>query len=690
MFLRSPLAPLARIPEWLRSRARRADPRPLRLGLGAVLIVLSQLAAGSARADELLQPAWVTASGILGLARSAQVQQPRPLDVAILSLRDGPQATSPMTDPPSLLESSHREASTPVLRPSRSSGFLNLNAFHERSREASGTAHARSARTRLELEGAMNLSGWVLESRAASIEPRSGSGHRDLARLTLGDTRLVHDLTDWRARIELGDVRFATSGFQRADAVRGVAVTTRFELQPFRRFTPSGRQEFSLERPSTVEVRVNGGSIKSFELAPGRYDLRDFELGSGINDVRVRVRDSLGQVRELEFGLAFEPTLLAPGTHQFSYAIGLPQRVEANRVRYPKQRPTISAFHKTGISDAFTAGLNLQADEFRTTLGTEGTWATTLGTLRADLALSRSRERHSDLAARLRYDHVDLSPANATHRVVSITLESRSQHFASLGPRATISNPPLEVSARLEQDVLTSMRGAVELRHARGRVPGSDRSSVMLWLKRRLTERLGGSIDAEWSLERCWSGGSERQLRSILQLTWTAAQSGQSMHFRQDSRTRESAVDWTRAPVDQTRGWGAHTGLVRTPSQDRLAGDLRFEGERFEVEAHQGSRFDLESHRHVGSRSSVRIGTAIAYAGGVFAWSEPIEKSFVILESSEPGLPLLHRVVPGLEPYQPIALEAASLGGNLGGDLPRVHPAYKSGAVLSSPSARTR
>lgn len=127
-------------------------------------------------------------------------------------------------------------------------------------------------------------------------------------------------------------------------------------LQPRRNVRPAGRRSFVLERPSTVEVYVNGALANRFEAPAGALNLDDIPLASMANDVAIVVEDSLGR-RELDsFSLAADITLLAPGLTEFSFSGGLLRDAFADRqYNYTSDLAAGGAVQR-GLTDSLTLG----------------------------------------------------------------------------------------------------------------------------------------------------------------------------------------------------------------------------------------------------------------------------------------------------------------------------------------------
>ncbi len=105
---------------------------------------------------------------------------------------------------------------------------------------------------------------------------------------------------------------------------------------------------------------MNGFLYSQLRLAPGIFNIRDFPLATGQNNVKVKIRDDLGQEETFDFSVLFENTLLGKGVHEFSYSVGLPWTDSGADRAYDNTGAFSTLFHRFGISDQVTLGLNFQ------------------------------------------------------------------------------------------------------------------------------------------------------------------------------------------------------------------------------------------------------------------------------------------------------------------------------------------
>ena len=132
-------------------------------------------------------------------------------------------------------------------------------------------------------------------------------------------SRLVYDFADEEIRIQAGDADVYGTGYQSAPDVLGVTVEkSPRKLSPGENIRATGKSSFRIERPSDVEVLVNGAISQKLRLRAGNYNLSDLPLATGANEVQLIITDDTGERRTLAFTTFFDGNLLGEGKHEWS------------------------------------------------------------------------------------------------------------------------------------------------------------------------------------------------------------------------------------------------------------------------------------------------------------------------------------------------------------------------------------
>lgn len=202
---------------------------------------------------------------------------------------------------------------------------------------------------------------WELAGRLGPVAGLSDFHYSDpdgLVRLT---SRLVWDDIDALRRVTLGDFVAATPVLGSQLVLGGISFARDFGLQPYVVTSPEPSIEGVLQTPSDLEIYLNDTLVERLHLPAGEFDLRNLPARAGAGEVRVLIRDAFGRVREL--GLEFYATsrLLKSGIHQYAYQLGR-RREHLGETSFDYGDPAFLAFHRLGVSDVFTAGLQAELD----------------------------------------------------------------------------------------------------------------------------------------------------------------------------------------------------------------------------------------------------------------------------------------------------------------------------------------
>lgn len=578
------------------------------------------------------------------------------------------------------------------------SSILNVRAGADYVHEAASSDLEGRQPLRLDIEWAANAYRTVIESDASFTEDALRPWQR-------GDIRLIRDDPERALRYRAGDVTFRTAGFGAFRALGGVSVAREYGfLQPYRITEPLGRHEFVLKRASKVEVLVNGHLSRSLRLDPGVFDIRDFPFTDGINDVRLRISDDVGREEVIDLAFYFDTDLLAPGVDEFSYTVGVPSFTDKGLRKYQTRTLTGSMFHRVGVTETLTAGVNFQGDKNNQLAGAEAQYASPFGNFVADVAVSRILDIGVDYAARLQYQFLDATARNRYRRTFSASLTNRGLRFGALGAVAPSNRVALDASARYSQilfpGLTPGLTGGVGGDYQLAR--GDRRNTYGINLNLRKTFRAGLSADLSFNFDRVPSGPNET--RVFASMTWSAPKIGQSFRISRDTRARASRFDWQYSP-EFNIGLPAATASVEQTTDDRkVEGTVRLNGFRSEQRLSHDFSDPRDLPGVVDRRTEARFATALVFADGHFALSRPVNDSFAMVVA-HPNLrghiigvdrvgehnsaevdAFGPAVVPNLASYQlrNVRIEASNLpvGLELGQALHQVEPGFRSGVVI--------
>ncbi len=307
------------------------------------------------------------------------------------------------------------------LRPSQQSGYFNFR-FNQSYQYGSGA----TTDSKLPLSGHVdfveNVNGFVFESMADYLEGQQYSWRRQ-------DTRVRKDDEENMIRYTLGDLTLGTRGFQLSPLMAGLSVVREFSIQPYRTLRPLSNTEILIKRTSIVEIYVNGFLYSQMRLAAGVFNIRDFPLTLGQNNVKVKIRDDLGQEETFDFSVLFENSILVKGEQEFSYSAGYPWTESGADRAYSNSGILSNFFHRVGITDDLTVGLNYQNYLSQALTGIEISGITNWGYFSSDVAYGDQGQIIHGYAERLRYRTLDRMGGVDVPVVLTLETENRDPFF---------------------------------------------------------------------------------------------------------------------------------------------------------------------------------------------------------------------------------------------------------------------
>lgn len=578
------------------------------------------------------------------------------------------------------------------------SAYTNIRASMEYLARPSGLVTTSEGRQPMSLaiENAINIRGWVIEAEAFYHE----GGPQRWGR---GAVRLVKDFVADRLRLQVGDINYPVSSVQSGTPLGGIVLARNFTLQPYRTSQPSGQRDFVLEAPSVVEVMVNGRPARSFRLQPGPYSLADFPGTAGTNDIQVRITDVYGRERSISFPFFFDNQLLDEGLHEYSYAMGFPSTVDRDRYHYDRDRPTFSGFHRVGVSENVTLGASIQADHRQQIFGTEILFASPLGTIVLEPAMSKTygvkgyqvTARYRDFRNGAQFWQQRTITAQATWK------DSVFASFGSLTPNNDVTwDASVRVGQPITNNLVATLAGRVQI--VRDPTLGNGHS-----IDFSLRQRLGrtGSFDVTVTKGRDTDGKQEIGIFASVRFNFLEGRFSADSSI--DTIERQRRLDLRYQDFHPVDAFNLTLGLVNQPNNNQLNGSATYTHQRFEASLrHDLTRTPLESGGFgLDNRSTANFGTAFAYADGHVGVTRPISNSFAMVvphprlknlsvgvDPSTTGHYLSETdilgppVVPNITAYfvRPLLVTVpdAPVTYDIGNDRPMVTPGYRTGTLV--------
>lgn len=295
--------------------------------------------------------------------------------------------------------------------------------------------HLAPAREAVALEAGAHLGPSLLLHRSQIVT--DAQGHRHLSRVaTTWNLDQPERLLRWTA----GDLATRSDEGSAGVLLGGLSVSTLARLDPTRVRYPLGTVRGQALLPSEVEVYVDGQRVRTERVPAGVFEIRDLVTPLGARSVHLLVRDPYGRVQRFDETLYASPRLLAPGLHDFQYAIGgLRHDTGNDGPRYGP--PALSAHHAWGANTGLTLGLRAQARAGQVSAGPSMVLRVgDMGLLSARWATSRTEGLRGQ-SVLVRHDY------QSARWGLGLGLRADSAGYTALGPTPALSGLRREVQA---------------------------------------------------------------------------------------------------------------------------------------------------------------------------------------------------------------------------------------------------
>lgn len=527
------------------------------------------------------------------------------------------------------------EYDTQPLNPSLFSAFVNFKGSEDYQAGVSSATDGRQP-VRAQMDSGINLGSWVVESAVNYTENQAGL---DFAPWTRGDVRLVKDYLGPTLRQTVGDLNYPVRGFQNFRSMGGISLSSQFGIQPNRLNIPTGNYDIFLKRPSRVVVFINDQQRQVLNLPAGKHRLRDFPFTSGLNDLRLDITDDLGQSETVNLSYFSSNEMLKPGVNQVNYAVGVPSTQNGFNKDYNTSLLTESFYHRIGISDGFTFGVNGQVDHTQYVVGMETMFSTPIGFLKLEPAAS-VLEGQPSYAIRGRYLYTDYEGPSRTQRTYGLGVEMRMPNFTVFGmtPSPNVTAYDILLTHGRAFSVSTSVNLSLSYQINRSFDP-SIRNSYRVSLG--LNHRWSPSINTTGTLENSTTSQGVVDTSVSFFLIWSFAKERQFVTANYNPKEDSFRATWNAMPSAPVGGTNAQVGI------DSVSGTRGFDGRV----QHMGLRGILSGNYRnewVQNTSTprqyagVQLGTALVFAGGHLGITRPVIDSFAIISpvKSASGQPI--------------------------------------------------
>lgn len=515
---------------------------------------------------------------------------------------------------------------------------------------------------------------------------QTGNGAQKSVRLM---SSLTHDDRDSLQRTVTGDFYTPSRDFSTGVNLGGISVSRLYGLNPY--FTPFPMQSISgnAALPSRLEVYLDGQRIRSENIKPGGFELRDILAYGGARDIQLVLRDSFGRVQQLDYSFYFSDQPLRQGLQEYSYNLSALRRDYG--VQSAHYGPAAySMFHRYGVSDALTLGLRAEGTGRFYSAGPLA--SVVLGQAGVvNLALAGSAFGTArGASALINYSY------QSKYWSLGLALRRDWGSYASLGDPPTISNRQFEGS--LAASYFLPGHGSLSFSHSVLSTRHQDAASALLENRRISTlgysaSLVPGRVALQASVSRIHAPQSRVEAYVSLQFFFGQNFSLAARHLRRKDASSESVELTKNQPIGEGLGYVLSAERPAAQSAPQLSGRLQYNAPFALL---QGDAL----HSQGASSYHASLAGGIAYVDGEIAIGRPVSESFAIVKVGDvPGVAVsVNRqligktnaqgklFIPTLTPYfdneVSIATESVPINYAIEAASKKISPSLRSGAII--------
>lgn len=450
----------------------------------------------------------------------------------------------------------------------------------------------------------------------------TGGATYDGERWQRREFRATYDVFHRAVRATVGEFTPRSTSFQGSGRILGIGLERTYAtIRPFQNTRPIGRQQFTLERDSTVEVLVNQVRVQTIRLEAGRYDIGDFPFAAGPNQVQLVVEDIGGRREILNFDVFNTTSLLTPGLSEFGAAIGLRER---DQLEYGLS-PALTAYAYRGLSETMTVGVNAQATDRGLQLGGVAVVGTRLGFFQLETSASRGLDGGGfGVAASLDY-RGEFSLAREDDLRIAGSAIYRSTDFQDAFASNVRNLQALETGVQVQWLAPFSISTGVGAAYTAARKGGADSYRLDLTVGRSFG-RFGMSVTGSRT-EFQDGRGNDSRIAVGLSLRLSRRDYAEA---RYDSGTGRREVEISRAPEGRLDEVSGSIRYTQVRDETAISGRLAYVNNRFDLVVNHNRIVRRGPDGRVSNASDWNIRSFIGYADGNVAIGRSVDEGFII------------------------------------------------------------
>ena len=432
-------------------------------------------------------------------------------------------------------------------------------------------------------------------------------------KLIRGAFRIVKDDGENLLRYQAGDISLPTHNRLSYVNAFGIAVEKNLNLGSSynQNSTRINTHEFFIQKPSQVEIYVNERYRNSLNLLAGTHNIVDFNLPSGLNQVKLKVIEQGGKIEYIKFNDFSYSEVLKKGLVRYGGGIGIEANETPEGWNYNKENQLSSAYIEYGLLDNITVEGGFQKSDESLSTDIELLIGTNFGLLNPYIIASKSNDKWG-------YKRGLEYKSNVEELHLNLLYEESDGNFQNnnmLEPKSSLyrGNFYYQLDMGLSMGLSLSQYQQEE----------SKESNHALVLRKNFK-----GLSTELSFEQNEKNSkSENQLYLTLDYKFGAYSSRYANYI---STHREQLDLKYHSP--QRYGFNTELLLEKTEQRDNYNLRADVNNEKFRI----NSNYNLNKSSHSESQNlGLQFATGMVFAGDHATITSPVTSSFVIIDSDD-------------------------------------------------------
>lgn len=270
---------------------------------------------------------------------------------------------------------------------------------------------------------ALNVFGAVIENQSSYTSIENGSWRRY-------STSIRKDNQANALTFKAGDINIDTYEFLDGVSLIGLSVTKNYSITPYEKLTTSNSYEYTLTGKSNVRYYINGIFVREEIKDSGKYSIKDLPLNSGLNTIKIEVKDEYGLVRSFFYSDGFSENLLREGLVRYSISAGKTSEITPEgRIYKLEEKPVVGGFLERGWTKWLTQSVYAQESGDLDIFGQKCSLVSKAGFFAFSNAVSKSESYGDGYAQKVTY-MLRKKFDGGTFHDFGASVESRGEEFS--------------------------------------------------------------------------------------------------------------------------------------------------------------------------------------------------------------------------------------------------------------------